>query len=346
MQSLIKFENNHVFFDFETKPNQKIKIIGSYDDPYFCGKDICTILEYFDIKQALQKNVKPKHKKNLQTIIDEVDVCQTSTSTIGIPSSKPSYNEGKSVYVSEPGLYSLIMKSRTSFAETFQDFVYEQILPSIRKKGKFQLEQTIALKDDKIDELTVLVRQMDIRSKEMMNELLQKNNELLENVHDLKDQNNELLSRNDELLENVEDLKSTSTQQTKQLETVQTKLGIAVETRAPLPKSFSKIERFLLLKRSQKRNGLQPEYQYYTIRAQETTAKQSLKTQGTMYNIVVLLDLNCHPNSRTLYIRIKDELSKKKVVCSYNNISIEKSEIDEAALIECMRKIDGQKRDV
>jgi hypothetical protein len=33
-------------------------------------------------------------------------------------------------------------------------------------------------------------------------------------------------------------------------------------------------------------------------------------------------------------------------VCSYNNISIEESEIDEAALIECMRKIDGQKRDV
>jgi hypothetical protein len=65
-----------------------------------------------------------------------------------------------------------------------------------------------------------------------------------------------------------------------------------------------------------------------------------------MYNIVVLLDLNCHPNSRTLYIRIKDELSKKKVVCSYNNIDIEESEIDEAALIECMRKIDGQKRDV
>jgi hypothetical protein len=232
------------------------------------------------------------------------------------------------VYVSEPGLYSLIMKSRTSFAETFQDFVYEQILPSIRKKGKFQLEQTIALKDDKIDELSALVRQMNVK------------------LDGLTTRNDELLSRNDELLENVEDLKSTSTQQTKQLETVQTKLGIAVETRAPLPKSFSKIERFLLLKRSQKRNGLQPEYQYYTIRAQETTAKQSLKTQGTMYNIVVLLDLNCHPNSRTLYIRIKDELSKKKVVCSYNNISIEKSEIDEAALIECMRKIDGQKRDV
>ena len=35
--------------------------------------------------------------------------------------------------------------ARTSFAETFQDFVYEQILSSIRKRGRFQLEQTIAL---------------------------------------------------------------------------------------------------------------------------------------------------------------------------------------------------------
>jgi prophage antirepressor-like protein len=320
MQSLIKFENNYVSFDFESKPNQKIKIIGSYDNPYFCGKDVCTILEHKDIQRTLF-DLDPDYKKNLQTIIEEVDGRSPCTSTIGIPSLKPSYNEGKAIYINEPGLYALIMKSKTQFSKTFQKFVYEQILPSIRKKGKFQLEQTIALKDDKIDELSALVRQMNVKL-------------------------DGLTTQNDELLENVEDLKSTSTQQTKQLETVQTKLGIAVETRAPLPKSFSKIERFLLLKRSQKRNGLQPEYQYYTIRAQETTAKQSLKTQGTMYNIVVLLDLNCHPNSRTLYIRIKDELSKKKVVCSYNNISIEESEIDEATLIECMRKIDGQKRDV
>ena len=327
MQSLIKFENNHVFFDFETKPNQQIKIIGSYDDPYFCGKDVCTILEHKDIQKTLFK-LDSYYKKDLQTIIKEVQDPESCTSIIGMSNSKPSYNEGKAIYINEPGLYALIMKSKTSFAETFQKFVYEQILPSIRKKGRFQLEQTIALKDDKIDELSALVRQMNVK------------------LDGLTTRNDELLSRNDELLENVEDLKSTSTQQTKQLETVQSKLGIAVETRAPLPKSLSKTERFLLLKRSQKTNGLQPEYQYYTIRAQETTAKQSLKTQGTMYNIVVLLDLNCHPNSRTLYIRIKDELSKKKVVCSYNNISIEESEIDEAALIECMRKIDGQKRNV
>ena len=338
MQSLIKFENNHVTFDFETKPGQKIKIVGTFDDPYFCGKDVCAILEHKSIKQSLFE-LDSDYKKDLQTIVEEVVRDHLTTPKIEIPSSKLSYNEGKAVYINEPGLYALIMKSKTPFAKTFQKFVYEQILPSIRKRGRFQLEQqleqnkqTIALKDDKIDELTALVKQMDIRSKEMMSELLQKNNELLENVQDLKDQNNELLD--------------TADQQTVQLQTVQHKLGIAVQDRAPLPRQKNKQERFVLIKRAQKRNGLTPEHIYYTIRAQDSRAKQSLRTQETMYDIQVLLDLTCHPNSKTLYNRIKDELIEKDVQFSYNNISIVGSKIDEKMLVAYMRKIDEKKLDV
>ena len=63
MQDLINFQDNYVAFDFQNKPGQKIKIVGTYDDPYFCGKDVCNILEYKDVKKALQEHVKPKHKK-------------------------------------------------------------------------------------------------------------------------------------------------------------------------------------------------------------------------------------------------------------------------------------------
>ena len=111
MQSLIKFENNYVSFDFESKPNQKIKIIGSYDNPYFCGKDVCTILEHKDIQRTLF-DLDPDYKKNLQTIIEELEGAAPSTSTIGMFSSKPSYHEGKAIYINEPGLYALIMKSK------------------------------------------------------------------------------------------------------------------------------------------------------------------------------------------------------------------------------------------
>jgi len=289
---------------------------------------VCAILEYSSAKVALQNHVKPKYKKDLKTIVEEVGNETLPTSIIEIPSSKLSYNKGKAIYINEPGLYALIMKSRTSFAETFQDFVYEQILPSIRKRGRFQLEQTIALKDDKIDELSALVKQMDIRSKEMSVKL-----------DELVSQNNELLDRNNELLD-------TADQQTVQLQTVQHKLGIAVQDRAPLPRQKNKQERFVLIKRAQKRNGLTPEHIYYTIRAQDLRAKLSLRTQETMYIVEILLDLTCHPNSKTLYNRIKDELIQKRVQFSYNNISIDKSEIDESELIDHMKKIDDQKQDV
>ena len=94
------------------KPGQQIKIVGTFDDPYFCGKDVCTILEYSNVKKALQEHVKPKHKKDLKTIIDELVRANPDT-IIGIPNLKPSYHDGKAVYLSKDGLVALLTKSRT-----------------------------------------------------------------------------------------------------------------------------------------------------------------------------------------------------------------------------------------
>ena len=124
--------------------DHQIRLSGTIDDPYFCGKDVCIVLGYKDIKQALQKHVKIKHKKELKGLIlpNEVDVNSTSTS---LGSREPlTFNEGKTIYINEPGLYSLIMNSNATFAEVFQDLVYETILPSIRKYGSYQVESRLA----------------------------------------------------------------------------------------------------------------------------------------------------------------------------------------------------------
>lgn len=42
-------------------------------------------------------------------------------------------------YINEPNLYRLIIKSRKPEAEKFEAFVMEEVLPTIRKTGKFQL---------------------------------------------------------------------------------------------------------------------------------------------------------------------------------------------------------------
>jgi prophage antirepressor-like protein len=112
-----------------------VKLQGTTDEPYFCGKDVCAILGYANAKQALQLNVKPKHKRDLKEFEVGLSAKPTSDSQtlvkLGERHNQLSYNDGKAVYISEPGLYSLIMHSKAPFAEKFQDLVYETILPSI-----------------------------------------------------------------------------------------------------------------------------------------------------------------------------------------------------------------------
>ena len=54
-----------------------------------------------------------------------------------------SFNDGKVIYVNEPGLYALIMNSKTPFATSFQELVFETILPSIRQYGSYQAEMRL-----------------------------------------------------------------------------------------------------------------------------------------------------------------------------------------------------------
>ena len=145
----------------------------------------------------------------------------------------------------------------------------------------------------------------------------------------------EVKDQNDELLESNSGLK-------KQNKKIQRKLGIAVEDRAPLPEDKGKQERFVLLKRND------PDHApYYTMRAQDSYVRRKLKTERLHFpHLEVLLDFKCNPNSKTLYVRIKDKLKLKNVVFKGNNINLEDSTIFEEDLIEEMKVINDQKRDV
>jgi hypothetical protein len=138
------------------------------------------------------------------------------------------------------------------------------------------------------------------------------------------EQNETLIEQNEELKLDVKDVKA--------------KLGIACVERAPLPEKSSKQERFLLLKRNDE------DYPYYVIRAQYSNAQTAKKRQEGVYTIEVLLDLKCHPNSKTLFVRIRDDLKKQGVSFSGNGINIEGSEdITEEKLIEVMNEINSEK---
>jgi prophage antirepressor-like protein len=119
-----------------------IKLAGTIKYPYFCGKDVCDILEQKDSKYALKTHVPSKYKKELSTFYSTKDhnlgggisppqIMGSDTHRLG--KSLITFREGQTVYISESGLYSLIMNSKTKFATTFQELVLETILPSIRE---------------------------------------------------------------------------------------------------------------------------------------------------------------------------------------------------------------------
>ena len=192
------------------------------------------------------------------------------------------------------------------------------------KRVEEQMEHLTLEKDEVIKEKTNQIdelREIMLRQEQYMHSL----GISLEHV---KDQNDELLDRNKGLKHDIKQVK--------------TKLGIAVEDRAPLPENKAKQERFVLLKRNDDEY-----YPYYTIRAQDDYTKRKLKFERQHFpNLEVLLDFTCNPNSKTLYTRIKESLKAKRVVFKGNNIDLESSVVTEQQLMDEMIMINDAKREV
>jgi prophage antirepressor-like protein len=153
--------------------DHKVKLGGTINDPYFCGKDVCDILGYKDSKDAIKKFTEEEDRSNFSEIVDKNNL------TVGGAICPPhgevqighkifSFREGQLLYLNETGLYSLILSSKAPFAKEFKRLVCKTILPSIRKYGSYQVESQLAdavarlsIKDSKIKEVEEKVKQAE-----------------------------------------------------------------------------------------------------------------------------------------------------------------------------------------
>lgn len=95
----------------------EIRITISEDDkPMFCLADVCKALEISNVGNVKQR-LSEKGVRNMDTL------------TAGGVQSM--------TYINEANLYKCIFQSRKPEAEKFQDWVYEEVLPSIRKTGGY-----------------------------------------------------------------------------------------------------------------------------------------------------------------------------------------------------------------
>jgi len=125
-----------------------IRLQGTSDCPYFCGKDVCTVLDYKDIKQALQTFIASDDKKSLKELNN---VSSTPNSFIGTYIPNLSYHDGKAVYINEKGLYSLLNSSRSPNKVQLRAFI-DQFLYDLRyKSGIMDIFSFMKGKDIEID---------------------------------------------------------------------------------------------------------------------------------------------------------------------------------------------------
>ena len=112
MKDLVKFE-------FQGKGIRTVVIDGN---PYWVAKDIAEVLGYKDTVNAVKQHCRGVVKRH--PIVDALGRTQEAR------------------VIGEPDLYRLIAHSKLPAAVEFERWIFEEVLPQIRKTGKYEVQKT------------------------------------------------------------------------------------------------------------------------------------------------------------------------------------------------------------
>jgi prophage antirepressor-like protein len=101
-------------FDFNETP---VRVVERDGEPWFVAADVCRVLEHTNPTMAVQ-SLDEDDLSNIE-VIDSLGRKQTANT------------------VNESGLYQLVFSSRKPEARTFKRWVTKEVLPAIRKTGRY-----------------------------------------------------------------------------------------------------------------------------------------------------------------------------------------------------------------
>ncbi|MDQ6573929.1 MAG: Bro-N domain-containing protein [Haemophilus parahaemolyticus] len=152
-------QNQLSTFNFHNSP------VRTITDPkgeiWFCDTDVYNILGYQNSRKALQDHCK------------EAGVTKRYTPTTS--------GNQEITFINEPNLYRLIIKSRKPEAERFEAWVFEEVLPQIRKTGSYSQNTheirplEITLKVQMLDNLYYMAKnasELCHQYRKMMNDII------------------------------------------------------------------------------------------------------------------------------------------------------------------------------
>lgn len=114
LKKVIQMTNSITIFNFK---NNSVRTQIFNGEPYFCLRDVCEAL-------SIQNSKDRTFNKGVETFY------------LPTPSGKQNIK-----FINEPNLYRLIFRSNKPQAQAFADWVYTDVLPSIRKTGSYGISQ-------------------------------------------------------------------------------------------------------------------------------------------------------------------------------------------------------------
>ena len=139
--NILKYNNNNI--DFVIDFNGLI---------WFKFLSICKILNYKSSKDTLRDHIFTENKiklKNLKLIFKK-------------------HEHGDTIYINEFGLYNLLFKSKMKKAVEFQYWIVNDVLPKLRKFGKYEVNKKIKLK---LKNLNNKIKQLQISNNILKNNM-------------------------------------------------------------------------------------------------------------------------------------------------------------------------------
>ncbi len=114
-------------FNFKSLPIRTIEVDGEI---LFIAKDVATALGYADAAQAVKDHCKKavNYTNADKTVVNEIKELHRT----------------KALVIPESDVYRLVMRSKLERAEEFQDWVCEDVLPSIRKTGSYGVPEFLS----------------------------------------------------------------------------------------------------------------------------------------------------------------------------------------------------------
>lgn len=122
----------------------QVRTIQQNGEPWFVGKDVAEILGYKDTSDAMKKHVDIEDKLT-RRFADS--------------------GQNREMYIiNESGLYSLILSSKMPKAKEFKRWVTSEVIPAIRKTGKYEaMAQAVPINDEPVTDFTQLEFDQRIR---------------------------------------------------------------------------------------------------------------------------------------------------------------------------------------